>query len=452
MSTLNTTFARYADRKVPRYTSYPTAPHFHDGVGPTEARSWLGRLSRQETISVYLHVPFCATLCSYCGCHTKITKRYQPVAAYAGYLDKEITLLADQLPERLRVSHVHWGGGTPTLLEQDDFLRLMGRLRERFDFAETAEIAIEGDPRTLDGKSLDMLVEGGINRISFGVQAFNAHVQEAIGRPQSFELTRDVTERCRAAGISGINFDLMYGLPKQTLDDVVNSMRLTNEIRPQRIALFGYAHVPWFKKHQTLIKEKDLPDQSLRFEQTEAAAAELVKLGYVRIGLDHFALPDDELAIAQREGRLRRNFQGYTTDAAAAMLPVGCSSIGFTPQGYMQNLVDIGGWKARIDAGEPAVARGLVFSAEDIMRADIIEQLMCNLFVDLEQIAARHGRSPDHFGEELAALDELARDNLVRREGLKITIPEENRAFMRIAAAVFDTYLRSENQRHSVAV
>jgi oxygen-independent coproporphyrinogen-3 oxidase len=338
------------------------------------------------------------------------------------------------------------------MLSHEHFVMLMERIGDLFDLDERAEIAVEGDPRTLDDECVRMLVDGGVNRVSFGVQDFNLHVQEAIGRIQSFEMTRDVTQRLWDAGIKDINFDLMYGLPRQSTEDVMRSMEMATRIGPQRIALFGYAHVPWFKSHQRLIRESDLPDQHARFEQTEAAAQELVRLGYVRIGLDHFARPEDDMAMALANGTLRRNFQGYTTDPADAMLPFGASSIGQLPQGYIQNITDIGNWKRKVESGELSTARGLEFSADDKLRGEVIEKIMCNLAVDLEAVCAAHGVEADYFTDELAQIDELARDGLVVRDGLKLTVPEEHRAFIRIVSAVFDAYLKTAQAKHSVAV
>ncbi len=356
------------------------------------------------------------------------------------------------MPGRMKIQHLAWGGGTPTSLSPEDFVMLMDTIRELFEIKPDAELAIEGDPRTVNDRCVDMLVRGGINRVSFGVQDFNEHVQLAIGRPQSFELTVEATQKLRDAGIKGINYDLMYGLPLQSVDDVIHSMEMTSRIRPERIALFGYAHVPWFKPHQKLIKEADLPGQEARFTQTEAAAAELVRLGYVRIGLDHFALPEDEMAIALKSGSLRRNFQGYTTDVADGMIPFGASSIGLLPQGYIQNKVDIGGWKRQVATGGLTTAKGYAFSPEDLFRKEIIDSIMCYLDVDLEKVLASHGFTADLLAPELAEIDALERDGLVQREGLKITVPEENRSFVRIPAAVFDTYLKSAEKQHSVAV
>lgn len=452
MTEMNPNFARYADRKVPRYTSYPTAPHFHNGVGPEQAAEWMSAMPLGGALSLYLHVPFCDSMCSYCGCHTKITKRYAPIADYAQHLRMELENVAQRMPGRMKVRHLAWGGGTPTSLIPDDFVMLMDKIRELFDIEPDAELAIEGDPRTVDDECVDMLVRGGINRVSFGVQDFNEHVQEAIGRPQSFELTAKATQMLRDAGIKGINYDLMYGLPLQSVEDVIRSMEMTSRIRPERIALFGYAHVPWFKPHQKLIREDDLPGKELRFAQTEAAAAELVRLGYVRIGLDHFALPEDEMAQALKTGKLRRNFQGYTTDVADGMIPFGASSIGLLPQGYIANKGDIGGWKRQVATGGLTTARGYAFGGEDRFRKAIIDSIMCYLAVDLEPLLGEYGYSADALATELAEIDALARDGLVERTGLKISVPEANRSFVRIPAAVFDTYLKRAEAKHSVAV
>ena len=443
--------ARY-DRPVPRYTSYPAATRFSADVGADDYAAWLGSLPRQERLSLYLHVPFCAELCLYCGCHTTVVRRYEPVAAYADLLLREIALVAERLGEGHPVAHIHWGGGTPTILSPRHLLDITEVLRRRFTICGDAEIAVEIDPRTLDLSRVGALAAMGVTRASLGVQDFNSEVQRAIGRLQSYDQTAQAADWLRRAGIGSLNLDLMYGLPLQTVSSVVNSVRTALRLQPDRIALFGYAHVPWMKRHQALLPEESLPGAAERLGQMRAAAAAIVEAGYVAIGLDHFARPGDELARALLDGRLRRNFQGYTTDRAPSLIGFGTSSIGALPQGYVQNAASTVTWRDAIAAGQLATARGLMLTADDRLRGDIIERLMCDLAVDIEHIAARHGRSPEDFAPELASLDKIAEDGLVGRDGYHITVPEAARPFLRSICAAFDRHLTPGPMRHSRAV
>ncbi|MHC5654380.1 oxygen-independent coproporphyrinogen III oxidase [Stappia sp.] len=443
---------RYATRAVPRYTSYPTAPHFHAGVNGETLGGWLGELAPETALSLYLHVPYCRTICNYCGCHTKGALRDDPVIAYAQTLLDEVALVADRLGRRRPVTHIHWGGGTPSLLPRAHFLKIVAALKNRFALSPDCEHAIELDPRTVTSDLAETLREAGITRASLGVQDFDPVVQKAIGRIQPFEQVERAVAHLRAAGIEAINFDLMYGLPHQTLDSIAETIRLTQLLRPGRIALFGYAHVPWFKKHQRLIDEAALPGASERIEAADFARAELASAGYEAIGLDHFALPDDSMAIAYREGRLRRNFQGYTTDTADALIGLGCSSIGRLPEGYVQNQPDVGGWTRAVAAGELPVARGIALNADDRARAEIIERLMTDHRVDVAEVAAHHGFAVDHFAESFDALAEMVRDGLAIIEENRVAVTQEGQRYARIAAAAFDAYLAAGAARHSVAV
>jgi oxygen-independent coproporphyrinogen III oxidase len=325
-----------AERSVPRYTSYPTAPHFSADVGPRIYADWLDALPQAATLSLYLHVPFCTELCRYCGCTTKAVRRRPPVDAYAQLLHAEIELLRAAIGAR-RVVHLHWGGGTPSILGANHLPALVDRLTTSFDFTNLQQHAIELDPRRLDATLVSTLARIRVTRASLGVQEFSLHVQHAIGRLQPFGQVEQAVAALRAAGIANINIDLMYGLARQTVGDVIRSAELAAALKPARLALFGYAHVPWFKPHQRLIEEAALPGAGERMAQMPAAAETLEECGYVPIGLDHFALPGDDLWRAARTGRLHRNFQGYTTDPADALIGLGASSIGRLPQGYVQN-------------------------------------------------------------------------------------------------------------------
>jgi oxygen-independent coproporphyrinogen-3 oxidase len=448
--------ARYDGVRVPRYTSYPTAPHFTGAVDADRYREWLGSLAADAGVSLYLHIPFCESMCWYCGCHTKVVARYQPVAEYLALLRREIELVAALVPGRLRVRHLHWGGGTPNMVAPDDFAAVMATLRHGFDFAPDAEIAVEIDPRTLTPDHVRAMAGAGVNRASLGVQDFDPDVQRAVNRIQPYDLTAGAVARLHAAGIHALNFDLMYGLPGQTVEGCHDTAERALTLRPDRLAVFGYAHVPWMKTHQRKIDEAALPDGPTRWRQFAAIADALTGAGFEPVGLDHFARPQDPLAVARRAGRLHRNFQGYTPDGSPVLIGFGASAIGALPQGYIQNAPDFHRYAEAIGAGGLAVTRGLVLSAEDRLRRDLIERLMSDLAVDLEQVAARHGVGPGHFDAELDGLDGLAADGVVERDGWRLTIPEVARPLVRIVAAVFDPYLVASQQngtaRHSRAV
>ena len=438
-----------AERNVPRYTSYPTAPHFTPAVGADCYADWLAALPQDGLLSLYIHVPYCTRLCLYCGCHTKATRRREPIEAYAARLIDEISLVAAQA--RGRVAHLHWGGGTPSILGVDLLHAVTDALRERFDFSALREHAIELDPRLVTPSLARTLAAIGVNRASLGVQDFAPHVQEAIGRKQPFETVARTVAQLQDAGITRINLDLMYGLPRQTIDDVRRSAELAASLAPQRLALFGYAHVPWFKTQQRLIREADLAGPAGRLEQARAASEALLANGYVAVGLDHFAHADDDLALAARSGTLHRNFQGYTTDAADALIGLGASAIGKLPQGFVQNAVDIAGYSRAVQSGRFATIKGVALNEDDRLRAHVIERLMCDLAVDLDAVG-REMKTDEPFAEELAELTPLAREGLVQVDGRRISVTAEGRPFVRLAAAAFDGYLRANRSRHSVAV
>jgi oxygen-independent coproporphyrinogen-3 oxidase len=440
------------DRRVPRYTSYPTAPHFHAGITADTYLRWLAAIGPDSPLSLYFHVPFCHEMCWYCGCHTKIVRRYEPVGGYAATMAEEVKLIGAAIKTKPPVTHMHWGGGTPTILSVEDFAGLMTTIRESFAVAPDAEIAVEMDPRTVTEEMVAGLAKAGVNRASLGVQDFTDRVQSAINRIQPYEMTERVVGWLRSAGISGVNFDLMYGLPHQTFEDVKRSADLTAELKPDRVAVFGYAHVPWMKTHQKMIPDEALPDGNERFEQSETAAARLVENGYRRIGLDHFALPEDSMSKALEEGRLHRNFQGYTTDQAQGLIGFGASSIGALPEGYVQNAVPLRAWADAVRHGRPAVDKGVALTDEDRLRRDIIERLMCDLHVDLSVESRRYEKTAAHFRPELEALQPMAADGLVTIDADRIDITEIGQPLMRTVCAVFDTYLATGAARHSKAV
>lgn len=438
---------RRYDRQVPRYTSYPTAPHFHEGIAGETYGDWLAALTDADTLSLYLHVPFCAEMCWFCGCHTKVTRKYEPVARYVELLLKEAELVRDTIPANPHVTSIHWGGGSPTKLTPEDFGRLMGKLRRSYAIADYAEIAVEVDPRTLTGAFVQEMARARVNRASIGVQDFNEDVQQAINRIQPYGLIEGAIKDLRAAGIRGINFDLIYGLPHQSEAHIERNVELAVALAPDRLSVFGYAHVPWMKTHQKMIREEDLPGTEERFAQAELLGELLEQAGYRCIGLDHFAKPDDEMARALEGRLLRRNFQGYTVDEATALLGFGASAIGKMPQGYVQNHVPMKTYADVLSDNHLPTARGVALGQDDRMRGRIIEELMCTLSVDLDDYGG-----PWTWCEELVALEPLQADGLVRVEGSRITIPPRARPFLRLVAAAFDAYLKPAPARYSKAI
>jgi oxygen-independent coproporphyrinogen III oxidase len=449
---MDDSFRTLLERAVPRYTSYPTALQFHPAVGAECHRQWLQRVSPGSAVSIYVHIPFCRQLCWYCGCNTRIVSGDAPIRAYVDTLLAEIDLAAGLLPGRVRIGHLHFGGGTPSLLPGTEFRRVMERLRERFDPEPTAEFAIEIDPRHLDDTAVANLAEAGVNRASLGVQTFDPAVQRAIGRVQSLELTAATVDRLRDAGIGDLSFDLLYGLPLQGLPSLLESIDLAASLAPQRLSLFGYAHVPWMKRHQRRLEQYPMADAQERHAQSRAAAARLQARGYRWIGLDHFALETDPLAEAAAAGRLRRNFQGYTRDDCDVLLGFGCSSISTFPEGYLQNTPDRGRWRAAIALGRTAAVRGIALDDDDRLRRHVIERLMCDLSVDLADAASRHGVATTYFDPERAALLPLATAGLLTLDGDRVTLSDRGRPLMRVVAAAFDRYLQADGQGHARAL
>ncbi|MFI5013349.1 MAG: oxygen-independent coproporphyrinogen III oxidase [Hyphomicrobiales bacterium] len=443
--------AKY-DSRVPRYTSYPTAAQFEAGVTSADYRSWLSALVPAQPASLYLHIPFCDRLCWYCGCHTGVVRRHAPITDYVETLMGEVRLIAAAAP-RLAIANLHLGGGTPNILSRRDLRLLSQALRDHFMVLPDCEIAAELDPRVLTGEWVEAAAEFGIKRVSLGVQDLSPEVQAAINRRQGYEVLAWAVAALRAAGMASINLDLMYGLPRQTVAGALTTIDQVLALDPDRIALFGYAHVPWMKPNQKLIKEADLPDAWDRFEQQRAIAERLEAAGYVRIGLDHFAKPGDPLALAATYRRMRRNFQGYTTDGAETIIGIGASSISHLPQGYAQNLVAVPAWRERIVSGELATSRGVAPSPDDRFRAEIIERLMCALTVDLREICGKHDRPLSTLSGELDRLREFEDDGLVRGDGAaRLEITPIGRPFMRTICAVFDRHLRPGSGRHASSV
>ncbi len=444
--------AKYRSARLPRYTSYPTAPHFSDAVDAQTYGTWLSAWTGDKPISLYLHVPFCQQLCWYCGCHTTVTQRPDRIAEYAELLRRELDLLSSHFSSPPPLTHLHFGGGTPSILAPSDFSALMDTARQAFDFQEGAETAMEIDPRCLSDDMIAAMARQGVNRVSLGLQDFTPEVQEAVNRVQPLGLVEGAVRRLRKAGAEQINFDLMYGLPKQSVDDLCRSIELAASLEPDRISLFGYAHVPWMKKHQQMIRDCDLPDLDTRRQQAEAGSRHLQEVGFVQIGMDHFARPDDPLALASREGELGRNFQCYTTDIAAALLGLGASAIGYLPQGYVQNHADLAAYRRAILSGELATQRGIELCDDDRLRRSLIMQIMCGEEINVEAICADHRKPMEAVADAFDGLGELIEDGIVQWDGRLLSLTQEGRAFRRSVAACFDAFIGKGNARHSVAV
>jgi oxygen-independent coproporphyrinogen III oxidase len=445
-------FAKAMARPVPRYTSYPPATHFSPAVGPADFAGWLAAIPSDTALSLYVHVPYCVKLCWYCACHTRVANRYDSIERYRDGLLREIAGVRAAIGGRRKVAHLHWGGGTPTVLNPEDLARIDGALKDAFTFDPKTDIAVEIDPRSLSDDMVRTLADAAVTRVSFGVQDFDPKVQAAINREQSFAVTQSAVERLRAAGIRSVNLDLVYGLPLQTERGLRRTIAQTLSLAPDRVALFGYAHVPWMKPNQKLIREQDLPGTAERWAQARAAADLLRDAGYVAIGIDHFALPSDSLAQAAATGHLRRNFQGYTTDGAEHLVGFGASAISALPQGYAQNVADTANWLSLVETGRLPVARGIALGDDDRLRRDVIERLMCDLMVDLDAAARHHGRSTSAFADALPALGSLAREGIVDFDGWIVRVTPEARPLARLAAAAFDSWLAAGHGRHSVAV
>ncbi len=438
------------DRTLPRYTSYPTAPHFLPDVGHEAYAAWLDEAADKGPVSLYLHVPFCRSICHYCGCTTKASRRDEPLARYAEVLRREIALVADHLGA-VEVSHIHWGGGTPNLLPAETFAAVVGDLHRYFRIAPGAEHAIELDPRHVTRDGARHLAGLGVNRASLGVQDLDPQVQAAIGRHQPLEVVEAAVSALVSARIDQINLDLMYGLPGQTETSIRRTAMMAAGLAPSRMALFGYAHVPWFKANQKLIDEAALPGPDERRRLARIARTTIDAFGYDAIGIDHFARPDDSLAIAAMDGTMRRNFQGYTTDRASSLVGFGLSSIGRLPRGFAQTTTDMKTYEDAVSAHRFPIVKGRALTAEDRLRADVIEQILCFFSADLPRIAASHGMPASHFDGALEALAPLVEIGAVAISGRLVTIVEDKVELGRLVASAFDAYLGSGGKRHAAA-
>lgn len=437
---------------VPRYTSYPTAPHFSGAVGPADYESWLGAIGPGEAISLYAHVPYCDRLCWFCACHTKQTLRYEPVATYLEGLHREVAVVGGRVNREAKVTALHFGGGSPTLVRPDDMVALKRTFMEHFSFAPDCEISVEMDPNDLDEARHDALAAIGMTRASFGIQDFDPVVQKAINRIQTYEQTRGAIEAARARGVNSVNCDVLYGLPYQSLQSLERTMEAVLSLDPDRVALFGYAHVPWMKTHQKMIPDESLPGVVERFAQMTRAAEMLAAAGYEAVGIDHFAKPKDSLARADREGRLRRNFQGYTDDAAKTLIGLGASAIGQFREGYVQNMPATGEYLRHVERTGMAAVRGYRFTPDDQLRAKVIADIMCRFAFSFAEIESVYPGLAGAVIEEARVFRARDVDGLTTIENGVFRLTERGRPFARSVAAAFDAYLANGRGRHSVAV
>lgn len=442
---------RRFDINGPRYTSYPTADRFIEAFDAQALSDWLGKRALggvSKPLSLYFHIPFCNTICYYCACNKIITKDHNLSAKYLDYIDREVRLQVAALGGARQVTQLHLGGGTPTFLSDDELRQLMASVRTHFELMPNGEYSIEVDPRKVDFDTVELLAELGFNRMSVGVQDFAGEVQIATNRVQSFDETRQVMEAARATGFHSISMDLIYGLPKQNLTSFDRTLEQALELSPDRISLYSYAHLPGLFKPQRRILEADLPTADVKLQILQLAIRRLTEAHYVYIGMDHFAKPDDELTVAQQQGRLHRNFQGYSTQAECDMLAFGVSSIAKVGPVYAQNHKTLEDYYDALDRDELPVLRGVELSADDLLRRSIIQALMCHFSLSIESIQIAHLIDFDtYFVEELADLREMESAGLVRVEKDWISVLPPGRLLVRAIAMVFDRYLRADRER-----
>jgi len=442
---------RTHDVSGPRYTSYPTADRFVEAFGETELRQWLAKRNIggiSQPLSVYVHLPFCESICYYCGCNKVVTRDHSRAGKYIRYLERELALVAPLLGDDARIRHLHWGGGTPNFLAGEEMAALMRSLNERLPRAADFECAIEIDPRHAPAGTMRFLRELGFNRASLGVQDFEPEVQRAVHRIQPFEMVERVVREAREAGFRSLNFDLIYGLPRQSLDSFNRTLDCVVGLRPDRIALYSYAHLPTVFKPQRRIVAAELPSPETKLQILTLAIGRLTRAGYLYIGMDHFARDDDELAIAQRQGRLQRNFQGYSAYPESDLLGLGISAIGRIGPTYYQNEKRLDDYYAALDDGRLPVARGIELSTDDLVRRAVIQALACHSRVSIESIELAYLVDfKSYFAAELKELRGLQAEGLVDVTDEWICVTPAGRLLVRVICMVFDRYLREARAR-----
>ncbi len=425
--------------RAPRYTSYPTAVHFHDGIGTDFAQQQLRCLPADKPISIYIHIPFCERLCWFCACRTQGTKSPAPIAAYLDLILQEITLIAGNLPDEVKIGNVHWGGGTPTILSPEQIETLATKLKTTFNFNENTEFSVEIDPTLVDHDKIDVLAKVGMTRASIGVQDFNNKVQTAIGRIQSVNTTLACIDMLRSAQVNSLNMDILYGLPHQTYESVTETINTVLKMAPDRIALYGYAHVPWMANRQKLIDESILPNGAERRDLFKIMADRLENKGYHSVGIDHFAKPHDTMSIAAKNGTLKRNFQGYTTDTLDTLVGIGASAISKLPNGFVQNSPKSADYSIAIKNKQLATHKGLKTTQEDKLIARTIEMIMCNFSVNYDALKNEGYENLDLLTHPLLQIQKEFGDFIaLNSDGFRIT--EHERVLARIIARHFDMH------------
>lgn len=438
------------DARVPRYTSYPPANHFTEANGPETTAKWLSAVPIKGRVSLYVHIPYCRRLCWFCACRTQGTSTNRPLVPYLAQIAKEFEIVDKNLPKDVKVSHIHLGGGTPTILDPSLIERL-GELINNFrPKSDDLEFSVEIDPTEVDQERIDALRKIGMTRASIGVQDFDPLVQDSIGRQQSYEDTKNVVHMLREAGVNSLNMDILYGLPHQTNARLTDSVQKVLSLAPDRVALYGYAHVPWMAKRQVMIPSEALPHAEDRLKLFEIARKLFVWDGYEEIGIDHYARPDDSLAVAARDGTMRRNFQGYTEDSADVLIGFGASAISRYPQGYAQNHSTSSKYAAAIEDGHLATARGHTMSADDQLRGTMIDELMCNFELDAASLAHRFGTTQLAIFDMTTSLRLRFADH-IEVTGSKIRLIKDARLIARLAAQEIDAYQMPDG-RHSRAM
>ena len=445
------------DKSGPRYTSYPTAVQFHDGFGEEEyKRHAQASNASGGPLSLYFHIPFCDTVCFYCGCNKVATKDRSKAAPYLQRVHRELELQSALFDSERIVDQLHWGGGTPTFISHDEMRGLMAKTRECFKLHDddSGEYSIEIDPREVQTDTIALLREIGFNRMSLGVQDFEEQVQVAVNRVQSDEQTLGALEAARSEGFKSVSMDLIYGLPFQSVESFERTLERAIAIDPDRLTVFNYAHLPELFKPQRRINEADLPEPQVKLDILQMSIEKLTSAGYVYIGMDHFAKPDDELAVAQRDGTLYRNFQGYSTHAECDLIGIGATSIGMVGDSYAQNLKELDEYYAAIDAGKLAVFRGVDLDKDDKLRRDVITRLICHFELDKASVEQLHGINfNDYFANELKDLKGMQSDGLLKLEQGRIEVQPAGKLLIRNICMVFDRYLREkQNQRFSKVI
>ncbi|NNJ10863.1 oxygen-independent coproporphyrinogen III oxidase [Chloroflexales bacterium ZM16-3] len=441
--------ARY-NKPGPRYTSYPTVPAWTGTFGEEEYREALADVSARpdEALSVYVHLPFCAERCTYCGCNATVTRRSEVVDVYLDRVERELDMVTSLLDGKRQVVQLHWGGGTPNFLTEPQMSRLVGLLKQYFTIEDSGEISLEVDPRIGTVEQLAQIRALGFNRISLGVQDINPDVQEAIGRIQPFAQTEELYRACRDLGFASVNLDMVYGLPLQTAETFQDTLTAISDLRPDRIACFSYAHVPWVKPNQKLIDVEKLPDTFTKFSLFRMAIDNLGASGYDWVGMDHFALRDDELAVAARERRLHRNFMGYTTRPALHMLAFGMSSIGELAGRFVQNESHLGRYQKMVDAGQLPVVRGYKLSDDDLLRRSVILHLMCNLELPYDLTTKLFGVDlREALGDDLDRMEAYVEDGFLELLPDRAQVTPLGRFFVRLLAMELDAHLARTSQK-----